>query len=608
MKKMMIAAVAAMGLAFAANAQITKPVVTNNVAGMSGMQLQSLSKAKITNSVNAFSEFNVSGTGRQDKNAYLLCYLSTMVYPQYLGIRANTTAKNYESSLHNDYTKFMSEFEKYTRPLLTSPEYKMIKETDNNGYDPEAVVISTPTAIYVVFRGTDRVATNVGFGGYDWGEWIGTDFDTRHYMSSDLGCKVHWGMYQSIRCNDFKDKLLNEIKAKGGASKKIWLTGHSLGGGQAQLFGLYMAKQGLKAQGIYVYASPHPGTQEFVDAIDAAYPGGKLQRFEFVSDPVTMLSFYSFGFRRAGIRNYYDDINTMRYNEPERSAAEALQLFPTIAGVGANAVAGFINETSSQRLKLDVFNILGSPMCYHHPLWYLQAAYNQLSTAQRVKMPTPLSIPDPNAEACDYLAVNRGKMANPLQQAGTVIAEAATAVANTIQEIAYQAGNIISNVTGTAITDDEYYIRSYAAPNNLYLNDDEGIVNGGGLRLTTAKHKVKIMRTGAGGYVIRFGTKTVEGWFGDETREYVLDSDREDAWDAQTSTIILWERNNAPVANANQRWLFIRLRDDKYIIKNLLSGKVLDANNSGINNTSCGVATRHSVNNDQTQIWVLEKA
>ena len=606
---MLIAATAAIGLAFAATAQITPPAINTNVVGLNNTQLQSLSKAKLTASINAFTEFNTGGTGRQDKNAYLLCYLSTMVYPQYLAIKSRTNDKNYEKTLHTNEDKFMEEFEKYTRPLLTAPQYKMISETDRNGYDPEAVVIGTPAAVYVVFRGTDRVASNVGPGGYDWGEWIGTDFDTRHYMSTDLGCKVHWGMYQSIRCNDFKDKLLNQIKAFGGATKKVWLTGHSLGGGQAQLFGLYMAKQNLKAQGIYVYASPQPGTQEFADAMDAAYPNGRLQRFEFISDPITMLSFYSFGFRRAGVRVYYDDINTMRYNEPERSAAEALQLFPTIAGVGANAVAGFISETSSQRLKLDVFNIFGSPMCYHHPLWYLQAAYNQLSTAQKAKMPTPLAIPDPNAEACDYLAVNRGKTANPLQQAGTVVTETVTAVANTIQEIAYQAGNIISNITGTAITDGDYYIRLYPSTSNLYMNDTEGMENGGGVRLTTAKHKVKIMRTGAGGYVIRFGTKTVSGWLGStETRDYVLDSDMEDVMDPSVSSIALWERNNAPGFNANQRWLFIKLRDDKYVIKNVLSGKVLDARNDDINKTSCGVRTTHAGNNDQTQIWVLEKA
>ena len=60
--------------------------------------------------------------------------------------------------LHADPVFFQSEYQKYTAGLFTTPQFQFITKTSPAGYDPEAMVISTPTTIYVVFRGTDRVA------------------------------------------------------------------------------------------------------------------------------------------------------------------------------------------------------------------------------------------------------------------------------------------------------------------------------------------------------------------------------------------------------------------------------------------------------------------
>ena len=111
------------------------------------------------------------------------------------------------------------------------------------------------------------------------------------------------------------------------------------------------------------------------------------------------------------------------------------------------------------------------------------------------------------------------------------------------------------------------------------------------------------------GYTIRFGTKTVSGLFGEETKEYVLDSKAEDLFDNGATTIQLWEKNSVPAVSANQRWLFIKIKDNKYLIKNIANGKLLDATNSCAGGTAnCGVSTRDAVTDDQTQIWILEKA
>jgi hypothetical protein len=571
----------------------------------------------IKKGTNVFStSFQNNVTGRNDMNAYLLSYITTLIYPQYLAVTAQNASASYVDRLHTNPADFSAEYKKYTSFLFSNPDYTFVQESFPTGYDPEAMVISTAQTIYVVFRGTDRVGSNrVNSFMYDWGEWITSDFDARYLTTPELPGKVLAGMWLSMMYNNYKDRLLQVIRNKGGSSKKVWICAHSLGSGQAQLFAMFMAKKGITAQGVYLYAAPHPGTQEFVDEINRTFPNNRLQRFDFVNDPITTLAPYILGYRRAGTRVYYNDINSIHFGAPERSIVEAAALLPGLNGAIANAAADFVNEKSNKRLRIDVVAPGGSPFCYHHPLWYLRAAYNQLDAAEREKVPAPLPLPDANGEACDFLTVQRGKNSSPLVIGGNIVKgaiDAGVAAAKaTLEKLKFTADAIIDNVTGTAIDPGQYYIKSYASDGNLALNEQDGFNNGSAMKLTTGRSKVKIERYGSIGYTIQFGTKTITNEFfgisSTETKEYVLDSKAEDLFDDNSTTIQLWERNAFPAFSANQRWLFIRLKDNKYLVKNLANGKLLDANNACINDNSCGVKTYKPITDDQTQIWILEK-
>jgi hypothetical protein len=559
------------------------------------------------------ASFSNTSTGRNDMNAYLLCYLTTLIYPQYLSTVANRPTTAYINQLHTNPSYFESEYKRLTSKLFTNPQYSFVHKSFPNGYDPEAMVISTPQSVYVVFRGTDRVASNqVETFMYDWGEWLMSDFDARHLTTPELTGKVLAGMWLSLEYENFKESLYQKIQQSGGATKKVWITGHSLGSGQAQLFAMYMSKKGITPQGVYLYASPHAGTQEFVTALENILPGGRLQRFDFITDPVTMLAPYALGYRRAGVRVYYNDVKSMQFGAPERSAQEGLQLIPALVGAGANAIADVVNGKTNSKFKIDINTIGGSPFCYHHPLWYLRAAFNQLSVTERSKVPSPLPLPDQNLEGCDLLTVQRGRSSDPLtvtkEVINTVVDGGAAVVKEGLEVLQFVASTIFNNATGAAITEGDYYIRSYASDGKLVLNEKSGLNNGVGLKLTTTNNKVKVQRYGALGYTISFGNKTVDGFFGSETKTYVLDSQLEDLLDDGHTTVQLWEKNGAPALSANQRWLFIKVKDNKYVIKNLANGKLLDAGNSCVNNNECTVSTLNPSSNDQTQIWILEKA
>ena len=72
----------------------------------------------------------------------------------------------------------------------------------------------------------------------------------------------------------------------------------------------------------------------------------------------------------------------------------------------------------------------------------------------------------------------------------------------------------------------------------------------------------------------------------------------------------MWEanlpgNNHAP----NQIWWFFKIpgHTDKYIVRNISSLKVLDANNNCTSQNDCTVKQYDGLNNDATQVWVLNK-
>ena len=557
------------------------------------------------------SSFNLQATGRSDMNAYLLCYLSTLIYPDYMALKLNNNTPSFLEQMHRDPGAFKAQYIRQVAPLFNAPVIEFFQESDRLGYDPEAMVISTATANYVVFRGTDRVGSNAPGILYNVAEWISSDFDARHLSSPALKGKVLSGMWLALEYQKFNEKLFNYLISKGGTSKKLWITGHSLGAGQAQLFAMYAAKKGLTAQGVYGFAAPNPGDQEFVAEMDRLFPNGRLQRFEFVDDPVTMLS-SPFLFWPAGTRVYYKDLNTIEFNKAERSPAEWAAIIPGITGAAANALADKVNGVAGGRLKLD--NMIGnSPMCYHHPTWYLYSAYKQLTEEERKKVPAPLPIPTGADAGCDANTTKRAKNANSdffvwaTEKIKGEVENTVAAVENTVQALSFTATNILNNVTGQAIQEGDYYIISYPSKEKLGLNEQNGFDDASSLSFTKSRSKVKVRRAGAVGYVIEFGTRVVSGLFGNETKTYVLDSEGGSLYQSGSSEIQLWEKNNFPLTNLNQRWLFIQVSGNRYVIKNVENGKVLDANNDNINSTSCRVKTYKPINNDQTQIWILEK-
>lgn len=78
-------------------------------------------------------------------------------------------------------------------------------------------------------------------------------------------------------------------------NKKLYVTGHSLGGAMATICASRLSAQGMNVEGLYTYGSPRVGDGEFVANL-------KVNHFRFVNnnDAVPKVPPQVFGYRHHG--------------------------------------------------------------------------------------------------------------------------------------------------------------------------------------------------------------------------------------------------------------------------------------------------------------------
>ncbi|MDH5641950.1 MAG: hypothetical protein OEY28_11710, partial [Nitrospira sp.] len=206
---------------------------------------------------NAFNAvFNERAVGAAPGNVYMLTYLVTLIYPEFLDQLSGDPLKqdlDYVKRLHTTPQDFVQEYASRTHHLFwnasapqgpaNQPPHYVWVWGSSGGWDPEAMVISAEKAVIVVIRGTDRVAGKKKLG-YDWAEWIQSDFMALPVAPdmAELRGHVHKGFWESMTATEtlyapsgnplptgiqnnqpFRESLLAVIKAYGGGQKPVWV-------------------------------------------------------------------------------------------------------------------------------------------------------------------------------------------------------------------------------------------------------------------------------------------------------------------------------------------------------------------------------------------------
>ncbi|TLY31957.1 MAG: hypothetical protein E6K56_04150 [Ignavibacteria bacterium] len=602
------------------------------------------------------TQFHKDAVNLDPVNAYLMGYLATMIYPNY-GIRFFFNGPGYEADgdsvgfleAHND--KFNDVFadklgylfiDKDAPPALlkttavglgtpvsmvsglsrttagagtTEPNVvtvgapngqQVIFDYQNKcnpaGYDPEAIIISTSTTIYVVFRGTDRVSCNpVGSLGYNVAEWAASDFQFLKRDASVLGPNIHGGVHrgmaQSLLFGGFADSVATRIRDRyHGAGKRVWITGHSLGGGHAQLFALFLKHNyGITPQGVYLYESPHPGDQTFVDQLNTDIGKNRIQRFEFLDDPIPTLPPQAFLFGRAGVRNYFKDVSSnVESGHEQIPLIDDAKIFCAIGNLPAD-------EIPQLPVKLEFVAGCGGTTCYHDPDWVLRALRHQVPSSLFPSLPADLPLP---VKHCTALQRQQGAQNDLINNAAT---DFESFVINSVSNLSFTAGLIADNMLDKAIAEGNYELICYKFRNDLrnaleWPSSERAagtaesklrIRNG----LTTANKVFHVEHDVLGGaYRISMAAGNNDKFFieipffGNGDNGTLTQMQKYHPYDGQI-------------------WFFYKIPNTPvYVLYNKLSHKVMDAYDNCPNSTAdCKVQQYDMITGDQSQLWILRR-
>lgn len=587
---------------------------------------------------NSFTtQFNKDATTLDKNNALLLGYLSTMVYADYLRFLyspVHTEESSFVKTLKDDSEKFVTEYAKKLAylftdapaftPLVTtaanravinsgisskSPQlitakeplkavatepavtFDFINKCNPNGYDPEAILISTPTVIYVVFRGTDRVSCNVSKAGYQFAEWLASDFKflkrDASFLHAGIRGQVHRGMAESLKEQNFADELGAAIAAVHknkvtGATKKVWITGHSLGGGHAQLFTLFLKyNYNITAQGLYLYDAPHPGDATFAAQLNTDIGKSRIQRFEFGDDPIPTLPPQAFQYGRSGTRNYYKDHNST-VQVGEQTLLDDAKILCALGNLPTTVIP--------QLARFEFPPYCPGSLCFHHPTFLLKAIRHQLSSSVFPSLPPDVPLPVAG-QNCNQGALTKAADNNLLNNT-------ATAIENTLAQISFSVGNIAGNLTGS-VPEGRYKLVCYAFKNNAkkYLKWNNTLNSQ--LQVSTTGTVFNLVHKLTGGYQL-FADEgnmaaNVKFFAGAPTGEEI------------NNNVIM--RPKDIVIGDEETWYLFKLPNtvNTFVFYNWNTKKVLDAPDNCLTSGSCGVNEFTAKDNTPTQVWMLEK-
>jgi hypothetical protein len=244
---------------------------------------------------NCFALFNFTTPRHDLTNAYLLSLASDLVYPGGIGV------KNTPTNPRDFQKKFRDTFGRYGM--------KELKFLDNKRTSTELMVMSNDKVVVVSFRGTETDNARELFL-----DGLKTDADLKLKGQDRLGkgIKIHEGFW--IALDSVYADLVREITRQGGfKSKKLFLTGHSLGGALATLCGLRLFKDGNGKATVYTYGCPRVGNEAF----RKAYSSVPLYRWVNRNDIVPMVPPEVIGYRHVGTLNNITTNGGIKLNDRE---------------------------------------------------------------------------------------------------------------------------------------------------------------------------------------------------------------------------------------------------------------------------------------------------
>ena len=162
----------------------------------------------------------------------------------------------------------------------------------------QCFVVQNPQAILIVFRGTDKTKFN---------DYLTNLQGAQKKTWNPLGA-IHEGFYDAFftvwgkffgKTRIFPDLLKQN-------NRKLWITGHSLGGALAQICAAQSElHDAIPVHSVYTYGQPRVGDKKFADVMYEKM-GSRVFRVVNNKDIIPKVAPFTLGYRHFGKEYYYD--------------------------------------------------------------------------------------------------------------------------------------------------------------------------------------------------------------------------------------------------------------------------------------------------------------
>ena len=139
------------------------------------------------------------------------------------------------------------------------PKVAFVNVKKGRDIDTQCFVMANDKDVVVVFRGSDSVN--------DW-------------FANFQAVREPGPLTKTLAHEGFQDALFPAVIALTNAidnfrtsKQRVWFTGHSLGGALCSLYAGMLVENSYPVYGIYTFASPRPGDDDFATALTKAIPG-----------------------------------------------------------------------------------------------------------------------------------------------------------------------------------------------------------------------------------------------------------------------------------------------------------------------------------------------
>ena len=166
----------------------------------------------------------------------------------------------------------------------TSPKGKLLHFYDNknNGMQSAITISHTHKRICIIFRGSTTKQ-----------DWLYNLKFNKTNIGRDI--YVHTGFYRQLTDNDYCNNIINDVKNLSHIYKnyEIYISGHSMGGALATIFGYKLSRQISDNVTIITFASPRIGNYTWYEKFNVI-PNLRLYRVTNNRDIVTTIPYFKY--------------------------------------------------------------------------------------------------------------------------------------------------------------------------------------------------------------------------------------------------------------------------------------------------------------------------